>query len=151
MLEVEAKRRRVLTAATRVGELADDRAEGSHEARVARVDAVGKLVPSLEKVDSDAGLAIRLDHLGVLAQRQLAVEAPALAQRLALTSALYCAFSSPSQRKQSAEPSRTSRRTPYSEVIPQRSSRGVPPRSSLVRSAASTAVALTGPPSSPRP
>ena len=83
VLEVEAKGGRVLAAPPRAGHLADHRAERRHEARVARVDAVGQLVAGLEHVDGDAGVTVGVEELAVLAQRQVAVEHVALAQRVA--------------------------------------------------------------------
>ena len=79
---VEADRSRVLAAAPPLVELRDHRSTRGHGARVASEHLIRQRRVGLQEVDPDAGLLVCGDHRGVLAPRQVAVEAlPALQGR----------------------------------------------------------------------
>ena len=83
LLQIEAQHGRVLAAPPGVRELADHGAIGRHEGAVAGVDLVGRVLVHRQVVAGDAGLLVGVDHLAVLAHRELLVEAQPSAQRIA--------------------------------------------------------------------
>src|ERR1700727_3815186 len=83
VLEIETQHVGVLASSAGTGELRDAPAERRHEVGVTRVDRIGQFVGRIQEVDAHPRLAIRVNHLGVLAQRELSVKAIAPPESLA--------------------------------------------------------------------